>query len=121
MVDIKKVETKKDLKNFIDFPHELYKDDPNYVPELYLSQKDLLSKKHPFFKHSKADLFLAYKGGSIVGRIAAIRNNNYIDYTGNVVVIANRCYSTTSTIQAMKLVFLVLSNLKTTRKSPLLY
>lgn len=83
MVDIKKVETKKDLKNFIDFPHELYKDDPNYVPELYLSQKDLLSKNHPFFKHSKADLFLAYKGGSIVGRIAAIRNNNYIDYTGN--------------------------------------
>ena len=83
MVEIKKVDTKTDLKKFIDFPHDLYADDPNYVPELYISQKDLLSKSHPFFKHSKADLFLAYQENRIVGRVAAIRNNNYIDYTGN--------------------------------------
>ncbi len=83
MIEIKKVDSKNDLKKFIDFPHDLYANDPNYVPELYISQKDLLSKKHPFFKHSKADLFLALKGKEIVGRIAAIRNNNYIDYTGN--------------------------------------
>lgn len=83
MIEIKKVDTKSDLKKFIDFPHDLYFNDPNYVPELYISQKDLLSKSHPFFKHSKADLFLALKDNKIVGRIAAIRNNNYIDYTGN--------------------------------------
>ena len=83
MVDIRKVETKRELKQFIDFPHDLYADDPNYVPELFISQKDLLSKSHPFYQHSKADLFLAYKEGNIVGRIAAIRNNNYINYTGN--------------------------------------
>jgi hypothetical protein len=41
------------LKLFIDFPHELYKGDPNYVPELFIAQRDLLSpKKHPFHKHS---------------------------------------------------------------------
>jgi len=83
MIEIKKVESKKDLNKFIDFPHDLYNGDPNYVPELYISQKDLLSKSHPFFKHSKADLFLALEGNRIAGRIAAIRNNNYIDYTGN--------------------------------------
>lgn len=67
----------KDLKHFIDFPHDLNKDDPNYVPELFMAQRDLLSPaKHPFFKHSEMQLFLAYKDGKIAGRIAAILNNN---------------------------------------------
>ncbi|MDA0197074.1 MAG: hypothetical protein O2887_19005 [Bacteroidetes bacterium] len=83
MIDIRKVETKNQLRYFIDFPHEMYIDDPCYVPELFIAQKDLLSKKHPFFQHSKADLFLAYKDGKLTGRVAAIRNNNYISYTGN--------------------------------------
>ncbi len=87
MVTIKKVEGKKDLARFIDFPHELYKDDPNYVPELFIAQRDMLdvTKKknlHPFHLHSKLDLFLAENDGKIVGRIAAIRNNNHIAYTG---------------------------------------
>jgi len=34
-------------------------------------------KKNPFFKHSNADLFLAFQNKKIVGRIAAIQNNNY--------------------------------------------
>ena len=84
MIEIKKVLTKKDLSTFIDFPHDLYKDDPNYVPELYLAQKDLLSKKsNPFFQHSDAELYLAQKDGHTVGRIAAVQNNNHIEYTGS--------------------------------------
>lgn len=72
------VTTKKLKKQFIDFPHDLYADDPNYVPEVFIGQKDLMDEaKNPFFKHSKATLFLAKKGERIVGRIAAIRNNNY--------------------------------------------
>jgi hypothetical protein len=82
MITVEKIEGGKKLTQFIDFPHDLYKDDPNYVPELYMAQKDLLSKKHPFFEHSKLDLFLAYKDGKIAGRIAAIRNNNHINFTG---------------------------------------
>lgn len=82
MVHINKVSSSKELKDFIDFPHDLYKNDHNYVPELFVAQRDLLnSKKHPFFKHSKLDLFLAKKGNAVVGRIAAIRNNNHINYT----------------------------------------
>ncbi len=83
MIEIKQVQNKKDLTKFIDFPHDLYEGDENYVPELFLAQEDILSKKHPFFQHSEADLFLAYRGGEIVGRIAAIKNNNYIEYTGD--------------------------------------
>lgn len=72
---------KRDLKRFINFPHDLYATDPNYVPELQLAVKELLNpKKNPFFKHSKADLFLALKNGQVVGRIAAIRNNKYNEF-----------------------------------------
>lgn len=85
MIEIRKAESKKEIKRFIDFPHELYKDDINYVPELYMAQKDLLNKKtHPFFDHSSADFFLAFRNNEIVGRIAAIRNNNYIEYTDDL-------------------------------------
>lgn len=68
----------KGLKTFIDFPHELYKDDPNYVPELFIAQRDMLTPgKHPFHEHSKVQLFLAYEDDKVIGRIAAIRNNNH--------------------------------------------
>jgi len=75
---IQEVKSGPDKKRFIDFPHELYKTDPNYVPEIYIGQKELLSeKKNPFFNHSKVQLYLAFQDGKIVGRIAAIRNNEY--------------------------------------------
>ena len=68
-------------KKFIDFPHDLYANDPNYVPEIYIGQKELLSpKKNPFFKHSKVQCFLAYQNNKIVGRVAAIYNRNYNEY-----------------------------------------
>jgi GNAT superfamily N-acetyltransferase len=83
MLRIEKIVYPHKIKDFIDFPHELYKGDPAYVPEIYLGQKDLLNpKKHPFYEHSKLDMFLCYKDDKIVGRIAAIRNNNHIKSSG---------------------------------------
>lgn len=80
-IEIKKVETKKDLQNFIDFPHNLYNGDKNYVPMLQMAAKEILSeKKNPFFEHSQVQNYLAYKNGKVVGRISAIRNNNYNKY-----------------------------------------
>jgi GNAT superfamily N-acetyltransferase len=66
------------LASFIDFGHELYKDNPNYVPELFIAQRDLLTPgKHPFHDHSVVQTFLAYDDKKITGRIAAILNNNH--------------------------------------------
>ena len=80
-MEIIEVTNNKLRKQFIDFPHDLYENDANYVPELYIGQKELLStKKNPFFKHSKLSLFLAKKDNKLVGRIAAIRNNNHNEY-----------------------------------------
>jgi hypothetical protein len=37
-------------------------------------------KKHPFYKHSDAEFFLAEKRGDVVGRIAILHNKNYCAY-----------------------------------------
>ncbi|WP_421940220.1 hypothetical protein [Pedobacter sp.] len=72
------VASKKEFSSFIDFPHDLYAHDPNYVPELFIAQRDLLTPgHHPFFEHSEIQLFLAYDEDKIVGRIAAINNTNH--------------------------------------------
>lgn len=68
------VVSKKELADFIDFPHDLYRDDPNYVPELFIAQRDLITK-HPFHKHNTLQGFLLFDGHRIIGRIAAILNN----------------------------------------------
>ncbi|GAA4805590.1 GNAT family N-acetyltransferase [Olivibacter ginsenosidimutans] len=82
-MNIVEVSSKSQLKTFIDFPHELYKDDPNYVPELFVAQRDILTPgKHPFYKHSYIQLFLAYRDNQVVGRIAAIYNTNHNAFTG---------------------------------------
>jgi len=72
------VTSKKQLAQFIDFPHELYKNDEKYVPELFIAQRDLLTPgKHPFHEHSALQCFLAFRGNEIVGRICAIDNTNH--------------------------------------------
>src|SRR5215212_7760895 len=82
-ITVRRIEAR-EVKKFIDFPHDLYKGDPNYVPELYISQAKLFNrKKNPFFQHAEAELFLAYKDGKIAGRIAAIDNGGYKKFTGN--------------------------------------
>jgi GNAT superfamily N-acetyltransferase len=73
------VNSKSELTAFIDFPHELYKNDPNYVPELFIAQRDLLTK-HPFHKHNTLQMFLAYEDDKIVGRIASILNNGHNEF-----------------------------------------
>ncbi len=83
MIQVLEVHGKSMLTRFIDFPHELYKDDPNYVPELFISQEELLTpRKNPFFLHAEAALYLAEQNGKTVGRIAAIFNRNHNEFTG---------------------------------------
>ncbi len=69
---------KKLKKAFVKFPiNDLYKDSPYYVPSLVLDELDTLDlKKNPAFDFCEMQLFLAYRDNKIVGRIAAIINNN---------------------------------------------
>jgi GNAT superfamily N-acetyltransferase len=72
---IKEVSTEKELREFVKFSIELYKDNPYYVPELITDEMEVLSKdKNPAFELCDAVYFLAYREGKIVGRIAGIIN-----------------------------------------------
>ena len=79
-IQIKKVTTKKELKQFIRFNYELYKDNPYSVPDLYEDMlKTFSSKKNAAFDFCEADYFLAYQDGKLVGRVAAIINHRAND------------------------------------------
>ncbi|MBR0286213.1 MAG: GNAT family N-acetyltransferase [Bacteroidales bacterium] len=74
-VSIKIVETKAQLKAFVKFPLELYKDCPYYIPNIYVDDMSALDMaKNPMGKYCKTRKFLAYKDGQLVGRCIAIIN-----------------------------------------------
>lgn len=75
-VEIKKVSCKADLKRFIRFNYEFYKDNPYSVPDLYDDMLNTFSpKKNAAFEFCEADYFLTLRDGKIVGRVAAIINH----------------------------------------------
>jgi GNAT superfamily N-acetyltransferase len=80
-IRIKRVDTRKDRKNFIFFPWKVYNDDPNWVPPLLIDFKEKINKKkNPFFEHAEMELFLAYRDDKITGRIAAIIDENHNNF-----------------------------------------
>ncbi len=83
MLTIEKVDTgnKSQVRQFVEFQYDLYKDCPQWVPPLYVdAYLPLNRKKHPFFEHSEADFFLAVRDGKVVGRICAANNKRFNDY-----------------------------------------
>ena len=75
-IQIKRVETKKDLKDFIEFHYDLYEGDQYDAPNLYSDELKTLSRdKNAAFDFCEAEYFLALKEGKVVGRVAAIINN----------------------------------------------
>jgi hypothetical protein len=76
-IEIVPVATRRDLRRFVDFPWRLYnrRQHPNWVPPLRMSVYDALDqRKNPFYEEADRALFLAIRGGEVVGRIAAIEN-----------------------------------------------
>jgi len=76
---IRLIDPKKELKKFIKAQWNFYRNDENFVPPLLADQlKTLNTEKNPFFKHSEIAFFIAEnKSGEIIGRIAAIKNDNH--------------------------------------------
>jgi hypothetical protein len=79
-IRIGEVKNKQDLMVFIRFPWEIYKGDRCWVPPLIKDQLSKFSLNHPFRSHSEMVLFMADKGGQIVGRIAGIIDHHYIEF-----------------------------------------
>jgi hypothetical protein len=82
-VQVRKIDTtsKKDIRQFVEFPFQLYQDCPLWVPPLVSSVKHALNRqKHPFYHHSSADFFVAERNGQTLGRVAVLNNRNYNMY-----------------------------------------
>ena len=79
-LNVEEVTHHQDLMAFIRFPWQIYQGDQNWVPPLIKDQLLKFSPDHPFRSHSEMILFLAFRGGRIVGRIAGIIDHHYIEF-----------------------------------------
>ncbi len=80
-VEIKRVETKRQIKEFIEFPLSLYKNCPNFVPPLYGDEKKLLASGGNS-EIAESVFFLAKREGKVVGRIQGILQKQYNELHG---------------------------------------
>ena len=75
MIELKQAKTPAEMKQFVLFPFELYKDNNYWIPPIIQEELDTFNPAiNPAFKTAQADFFLAYKNNKIVGRIAVIIN-----------------------------------------------
>ena len=76
-IEIRKVESRSDLRTFIEFHYDLYEGNEYDAPNLYTDEVNTLRKdKNAAFDFCEAEYFIAYKDGKVVGRVAAIINNS---------------------------------------------
>lgn len=90
MIRIKEVTTRKDRKIFLDFPNNLYKGNPCYVPPLYGDEKKIFSKANVYYDTCESVYFLAFDGKKPVGRISGTIQHASNKKTGERRVRFNR-------------------------------
>jgi len=77
-IEISEVNSRRERDAFIKFQWQIYSNDPAWVPPLIVERRAFLNRKrHPFYRHGDAALFLARKNGKIAGRIMASDDPNY--------------------------------------------
>ncbi|MFP4343250.1 MAG: hypothetical protein ACLFU8_01025 [Anaerolineales bacterium] len=83
-MQVRRIDTRSrhDVRRFIHFPFGLYEGSPYWVPPLVSGIRTALDReKHPFYRHSTADFFLAEEeAGEVLGRIAVLNNRHYNDF-----------------------------------------
>ena len=90
MLEIIEVKTKKQQKDFLDFPLKLYKDNPCFVPPLYGDEKKMFRADYVYYDTCEAACWNAYRDGKIVGRIQAILQKAHNEKTGEKRIRFNR-------------------------------
>ena len=82
-IEIKEIHTRKELKQFVDFPHHLYAGNDYWVPTMRKSELDTLDRNvNPAFAYCEARYWLAMCEGEVVGRIAGIINRRHHEVWG---------------------------------------
>jgi len=77
-IKVERVRNRDALVKFVKFQWKTYQGDPHWVAPLFMERMDFLDpRRNPFFDHATVELYLAYRHGQIVGRIAAVDDRNY--------------------------------------------
>lgn len=72
MIEIKEVKTRKQIKEFLNFPLDLYDGNEYFVPPLYGDEKKIFKKDFAYSDQTECIYYNAYENGKIVGRISGI-------------------------------------------------
>jgi hypothetical protein len=76
--EIKTVENRKQLREFIKLPYMLHKDHSNWLPPMFRDEWNYFDpQRNLAFSYCDTTLALAYRGHSLVGRIMGINNRRY--------------------------------------------
>ncbi|MEX1184268.1 MAG: N-acetyltransferase [Gemmatimonadota bacterium] len=80
-VTVSPVAGRADLERFLRLPWRIYEKDPLWVPPLLADVRAALNPaRHPFHAHAEVATFLARRGRTVVGRIAAVVNRAHNEY-----------------------------------------
>ncbi len=79
-LEVVRVESKRDLLEFVRFPWHVYRGEQHWVPPIIKEQMQFLSRANPFFEHAWAEYYLARRGRKTCGRISVSVDQNYIDF-----------------------------------------
>ena len=82
-MDLHTVQNRKDLRAFIQFPYDLYRDDPNWIAPLRSEQwAQFDPAKNPMLDHCETELFLLKDGRKVVGRCSAFVDRLAVEHWG---------------------------------------
>ena len=83
MITIKEALTKKEIREYVLFSFDLYKNNPYWIPPIINEEIETFDKtKNPALQSAECHLYLAYKNETIVGKIAAIVNWDEVNLLG---------------------------------------
>jgi hypothetical protein len=78
-IDVRHVQSQRDIKDWLAVPYTVFADRPEWVAPLLLQERQRISARHnPFFSFGEAAFFVAYRGGTPVGRISAQINRRHL-------------------------------------------
>ncbi len=72
MIEVREVKSRKEIRDFINLPLKLYKDNKNFVPPIYMDEKKCFKSNYMYYDQAEAKYWNCYKDGKMVGRISAI-------------------------------------------------
>ena len=94
---------RRQVKAFLELPFDLYSAIPQWVPPLAPDARRMLDRRrHPFYQHSDAAFYLAFKGKQPVGRIAVLDNRNYNAHHDSHILLFSTCSNVTTAFPPLR-------------------